>query len=310
MTVCVGATTTLTDITTGGTWSGGITTIATVSGGVVTGVGTGTATITYTALGKTTTATVTVNPLPAVVAMTGATSVCAGATATLTDATAGGVWSSGSTTIATVTGGTVTGVTAGTTTISYTLTNTCGSATATKTITVNPLAIPGTITGATAVCAGATITLTDVAAGGAWSSSNTTAAVTGGIVTGVTAGTDTISYAVTNTCGTMAATYTITINPLPAAGTITGASSVCQGVTITLTDAASGGVWSSSNTSATVSGGVVFGVSAGVDTISYAVTITCGTATATKAVTINPLPSAGTITGAATVCAGATHHPE
>ena len=96
------------------------------------------------------------------------------------------------------------------------------------------------------------------------------------------------------------------VNPTPDAGSISGASAVCVGANITLTDAASGGVWSASNANATVSGGVVTGVSAGIDTIIYSVTTACGTATATKTISVNPLPVAGSITGPSSVCATAT----
>jgi hypothetical protein len=85
----------------------------------------------------------------------------------------------------------------------------------------------------------------------------------------------------------MTGTATVTITPLPAAGVITGASTVATGATITLADTASGGTWSSSNTHVTVGSatGVVTGVSAGSVTISYTVTNSCGTASATHAVT-------------------------
>jgi uncharacterized protein YjdB len=306
--VCAGSAVTLTDATTAGVWSSTNTT-AGISGGLVTGVAAGTDTINYSVTntcGTTTvTHTVTVNPPPVAGTITGASAVCAGSTITLTDAAGGGVWSSSNTT-ATVSGGVVSGVTAGNDIIKYTVTNTCGTATASQTITVNPLPVAGTISGASTVCAGSTITLTDAASGGVWSSSNTVASVSAGTVSGIAAGTATISYSVTNTCGTAIATTIVTINPLPSAGTIAGASAVCPGSAITLTDATTGGFWSSTNTKATVSGGVVTGVSAGIDTIKYAVSNSCGTATATQAVTINPLPAAGTIGGLSAVCTGAT----
>ena len=65
----------------------------------------------------------------------------------------------------------------------------------------------------------------------------------------------------------------LTVIPLPVAGTITGTTNVCVSSTITLTDAATGGVWSSSSVTATVSGGAVFGVSVGIDTIKYITSI-------------------------------------
>ena len=96
-------------------------------------------------------------------------------------------------------------------------------------------------------------------------------------------------------------------NP-PYPGVIAGPSTVCVGSTITLTDSVSGGAWSSSNTAVATIGstGIVTGGSAGTTIISYTVTNSFGSSYATKIVTVNPLPVAGTITGTATVCAGST----
>ena len=79
----------------------------------------------------------TVPPAPA--AISGPSTVCAGSNITLSDATAGGTWSSNNTLVATVnaTTGVVTGVTPGPATITYTVTVNGCSNTATKIITVN-----------------------------------------------------------------------------------------------------------------------------------------------------------------------------
>lgn len=70
------------------------------------------------------------------------------------------------------------------------------------------------ITGtATTVCTATPITLSDASAGGTWSSYDANAIVSsGGVVTGVTAGTDVISYSITNVCNTATVTYTITVS--------------------------------------------------------------------------------------------------
>lgn len=62
----------------------------------------------------------------------------------------------------------------------------------------------GTISGSSTVCVGASTTLSDTTTGGTWSSSNTSIATIGstGIVTGISSGTVTISYTVSNSCGT------------------------------------------------------------------------------------------------------------
>ena len=313
-TVCVGATRALTDATSGGVWSSGATGIATVgsSTGIVTGVSSGTVIISYIVTNIcgtfSTSVVVTVNPLAIAGTVSGTPTLCVGATTNLTDATGGGVWSSGSTGVATVASGVVTGVSGGTATISYTATNSCGSVSAIEVVTVTATSA-GTINGASSVCAGATIALSDATTGGVWSSGSTGIATIGstGIVSGVSGGTAVISYTLTNSCGTFTATKTITVNPLPVAGTITGTPTLCVGTTTNLTDAAGGGTWSSSSTGvATVaSTGVVTGVSAGTSIISYTVTNSCGTVRATLVVTVT-LNSAGVINGATSVCPGAS----
>jgi|GEM_PF-2370157 len=164
--------------------------------------------------------TFTITILPDSGAITGATSLCSGSTAQLSDARPNGVWSSSSTAVATVdTTGLVTGVSAGTATISYTIDNNGYVATATQVVTVNPLPIVEAITGNTTVCSGSTTQLNDVTLGGSWSSSNTAIANVNatGLVTGVSAGTATISYTVTNvnSCNDIKSIL-VTINALPA----------------------------------------------------------------------------------------------
>ena len=306
--VCIGSTISLTDATTGGIWSSS-NAKATVVSGLVTGVTAGAATISYTVVSSCGTASalksITVSTSPIVGVINGASSVCVASSIILTNAIAGGTWSSSNTNVA-VTSGTVTGVVSGTATISYMVTTACGTTTATKIITVNPLPNAGTITGASSVCVGSTTVLTDAATGGIWSSSNTNATVISGLVTGVSVGTVTISYSVTNVCGTANALHSITVSTVPVAGVITGPSIVCQGATITMTDAATDGIWSSSNTNATVISGVVTGVAGGISDIRYTVTTACGTASAIKTITVNPLPNPGVITGTTSVCVGST----
>jgi len=294
--VCVGSTTTLSSSTVGGTWSSGTPANATISAtGLASGVMAGTSAITYaSAEGCITTADVTVNPLPA--AITGTTAICEGLTTSLSNTTAGGTWSSGSTANATVdASGVVTGVLAGTATITYTLPTGCYT---TAIVTVN--ALPDPITGTTDVCVGSTTTLSSATTGGTWSSgtpANATISATG-IASGITAGTSAITYASAEGCIT---TAELTVNPLPAA--ITGTVTVCEGLTTTLSNTTAGGTWSSGSTAnATVdASGVVTGVLAGTATITYTLPTGCYT---TAIVTVNALPAA--ITGTLTACEGLT----
>ncbi len=80
-------------------------------------------------------------------------------------------------------------------------------------------------------------------------------------------------------------------NCIVSAGTITGAATTLVGTTTTLSNSTTGGTWSSSAiTIASVgSTGIVTGVSAGTATISYTITIPCGSAVATQVVTVSPL---------------------
>ncbi len=306
-TVCVGSTVTFTESVGGGAWSINNPAIASVVGGVVTGLSSGTGVISYSIGTCYVTAPVTVNPLPNASIITGPLSICTGTPITYTDPAPGGIWSSSNPAIASVTGtGVVTGITVGTITLSYTVSNSCGSASATKSVSVGLAPSAGVITGASVICAGTFTTLVDTNTGGTWSVSNGNASITGtGLLVGITPGTDTVSYSITNACGTVSATKIITIGPFLTSGSISGLSSVCVGSTITLTDPIVGGVWSSSNASATVSGtGVVTGAAGGVDTINYTVTASCGSAIASKVITVVPIPAAGTITGPFIVCAG------
>lgn len=307
--VCTGSTITLSNSTSGGTWTSSDVTVATVGAntGVVTGVGVGTATITYTITngnGCTNSATksITVNVAPSGSAITGTTTVCAGSTTTLSNATSGGVWSSSNTAIATVGSATgiVTGVAAGTVTITYTATNGSGcSVASTTSFTVNASTTLSANTGTASACIGSTSTLSNSTAGGTWSTSNSSVATVGsstGVFTGVAAGTAIITYTYTNgnSCTSTAST-TVTITALPVVPAISGSTSVCVGSTITLTNSTAGGVWSSSNNAiATVStSGVVTGNASGSVTITYTVTGAngCAPVAVTTTITVNPVPS-------------------
>ena len=205
---CGGATTSLSDGTTGGAWSSLNTAVATVTGSgtsaTITGVAPGgTATIQYsTGCGAPVTYVVTVNTTPT--GILGTTGICAsGGTTTLSDAVGVVTWSSSLTGIATITsGGLVTGAAAGTTIISCFV----GSCYATTIVTVS--LGPAPILGSDVVTVGGTVTLSDITPGGTWSSSSAHATVgTNGVVTGVSAGTANIIY--TTSCGTSVLTVTV-----------------------------------------------------------------------------------------------------
>jgi uncharacterized protein YjdB len=299
--VCIGAVTTLANVTSGGVWSSSNTAKATVdANGVVTGIAEGPASIIYAASGCSASKSVYVNPLPTVI--TGYQTACVGTTTTLNSVGNTGTWSSSTASVATVNSvtGVVFGVSAGTSTMTYTV-NSTGCARS-AIVTVSPF--PGAITGTVVACAGTTASLSNTVSGGSWTSANTAIATVGsatGVVTGVGAGTVTISYALGTNCKVMAS---FTTRALPAV--IGGTPSVCTPLATTLSDVTSGGTWSSSNTAVATVGsagsvglGAVSGVSTGTATISYMLTATgCYR---TSEVTVNAGLNPGTISPATNV---------
>jgi hypothetical protein len=294
-TVCAGETTTLNNTATGGTWScaGGI---MTINNGIVTGVTAGTEVVTYTlGAGCSAVKTVTVNALPA--AITGATNVCAGSTIDLDNVTPAGVWTSGSTAVATTAAATgiVNGLTAGTTTIFYTLNTGCK---ATAVITVDPL--PAAITGTAKVCPGATTMLATITAGGSWSTGSALISIdNSGTVTGIASGTAVVTYASVAGCNTL---RTVIVSTVPAA--ITGRMNMCEGATTILTNSTTGGAWSGPATgivNVNATSGAVAGLATGIAAVTYTNAAGCSVS---AHVTVDPLPAA--ITGPAQVCANAT----
>jgi hypothetical protein len=200
-------------------------------------------------------------------------------------------------------------------------------------ITVNPVpAAAGSITGSSTVCNGLTNVSYEVpvitdATFYIWVYSGTGATINGSsniisidFSNAATSGDLTVKG--TNSCGegTISADYPITVNPLPnAAGSITGNSAVCEGLTNVsyevpvITDATSY-IWSYSGTGATLKGSdniitIDFSNIATSGDLSVKGTNTCGdgTISAAFAITLNPFPdAAGTITGTSTVCQGTT----
>ena len=295
--ICTGTTITLADTAASGTWASASAAIATVSAaGIVTGVATGNDYISYTVTNacgvNVLTHLVTVSATAAVERITGPSSVCSGDSIALAELVTGGAWSVSSAAMATVSStGTVGGVGAGTVIITYSLTTGCGVATTLDTITVIPIPVVSPVSGPDTICAGVLSTLTDTASGGYWSTSSSILGFASGTgsVFGYSAGSAPITYTLTTACGIAVTTATETVRPMPAAGAIAGATVVCYGATVALTDSVTGGVWSSGAVIlATVSSsGVVSGVAGGIAIISYTVTSACGTASATDSLTVD-----------------------
>ncbi len=300
---CIGQTASLTNTTTGGTWTSSTTGVATInsSTGLINPVSTGTSNITYSTTSPSSCQATTVVTVDAALpANTGTASVCVGQTTTLANSTSGGTWSSsnGNATVGSATG-VVTGVTAGNSTITYYKSNACYKNSA-VTVNANPASIAGTLS----ACAGAgTTTLTCTTASGTWSSSNTAVATVGsstGVVTPLSAGTATITYKLTTTGCYSTATFTV--NPTPAA--FTASSAICVGITTTLSTTPAGGTWLSGSTSVATIGstsGLLTGVSAGATNITYTLATGCSRSEST---TVNASPAS--ITGTLSACEGST----
>ena len=243
--VCAGgATTVLSSLTSGGTWSCNNTVLATVGGvsGIVTGLSAGNPVINYTlATGCTVSMPITVNPLPSAIA--GTPSVCIGSSSTLTDI-GGGTWSSSDNYTATVNSATglVNGLAAGNANISYTLPST--GCFITMPFTVNPLPIVNTVTGGGGYCPASTgvhiglnssqnavnyslyyIPTSSVAA----TMPGSTSSIDFGMFTGV----GSYSVVATNTAtgcrNAMAGTANVSVNPLPRTYLVSGGGAYCNG---------------------------------------------------------------------------------
>ena len=291
--LCVGGYLYLTDsLAPGGTWSCSPTSVATISGssvGSLYGVSAGVVNVTYTTSAGSAYGTYTVSPVPAPIGG-GPTSFCVGATATFTNATPGGIWSTSSYTgyasIDAATG-VATGVTPGMFYVRYTV---AGCATSSMDTVLG--ASPGFIGGPSTVCVGSSISLTDsIGSGSTWSSSNiAVATVSGtGVVTGVAVGTATISLAYASVCGTLYSTHVVTVTT-GSVGPISGPGAITVGGTGSYVASPSGGTWSATPSSvATIdASGVLTGVSAGPVVITYSA-VSCGTPmSATTTVSVNP----------------------
>jgi len=230
--------------------------------------------------------------------ISGTTSVCVGSQTQLTGSgtpITNNPWVSSSIAKATVSNtGLVTGISPGTTNITYS--NTLGCST-TSVVTVNALPI---ISGTTNVCSGFQTQLTGTgtaATNNAWMSSNTAIASVSstGLVTGIVAGTTTITYTNSNGC---TVSVGLTVNVFPS---ISGVLSVCNGFQTQLTGSgtpANSNAWISASTSKAIvsNTGLVTGISAGISTITYTNSVGCAT---TAVITVNTIP---TISGLLSVC--------
>ena len=328
--ICKGSTTTFTSTISGGTWTSSNTAIAKVNStaGLVNGIAAGTAIITYkvtlsavcnNAVVSATRSIGIANP-PVAGTLSGTQGICKGSSTTFVSTVAGGTWSSSNTSIATVnSSGLITGINSGTATIIYTVASSagCASVSASRSVTVS-MPNAGTLAGTQAICKGSTSTFKSTIAGGTWISSNTSIASINsstGLISGLSAGTATMTYTVkgTGVCSTYmaTATRTITVSEPANTGVLSGVSSICQGTSYTFSSTVAGGKWSTSNTSiASVnsSTGLVAGIAGGNVNVIYSITGNggCASKSIQLPTTVLTKPSAGTTSGTTSIYVGGT----
>ncbi len=293
--ICEGLTTSLTP-TTGGTWASSDNAIATVNNaGLVTGLSAGNVTFVYTQTSTSCTSDatvpITINAKP-IVSILGSNAICRESTTQLSPSS-GGTWVSNNPTKASVTNaGVVTGLSAGTATFTFTKTSTGCNSNATAAVTVDEKD-GASISGTNTICTGNTSQLSASKNGGIWSSSNTSIATISstGLVTAISAGNAIIQYDHNSGSCPNEATYAIIVNAKPSAN-FTGLSSICQGLTSTLSPT-SGGTWVSSNSSvASISNaGLVTGLTAGTASFTFTESSTGCTSNASGNITIKTKPT-------------------
>ena len=206
----------------------------------------------------------------------------------------------------------------------------CGSAkTASVAVTVTPVSVAGSISGAATVCSGAnstTLTLSGYTGSIQWQSStdNTNfSGISGAVNATYTATnlTQTTYYRVVVTSGSCtsatSSSVAITVGQGASAGAISGAATVCPGTnstTLTLSGYSGSIQWQSSSDNvnfANITGAVnpTYTATNLTQTTYYQAVVTsgsCGSATTTSvAISVTPASVSGSISGAATVCTGA-----
>jgi hypothetical protein len=263
----------------------------------VTGVAAGALNINYTVTSSSGCSAVSskpmtvITPTAATIGASGTTTICQGSNVTLTASSASSyLWSTGATTQS------ITVAQSGPYSVT-TVNNGCTAVSATTTVTVvNPPVASISANGLTALCSGGSVTLTAAPASAyLWSTGATTQAITVS-----TAGNYSVT-ATSNGCSATSAPTAVTLQATPSAAvTAGGATSFCQGGSVTLTAASAGSyLWSNGANTQSIT------VAAGG---SYSVNVStngCSATSTPTVVTILPSPTAVvTNTGSTTFCAG------
>ena len=305
--VCIGNTTQFLP-SSGGTWVSSYPAVATItSTGLVNAISPGTAkfvfTNTSTGCISDSSALITILSRP-VVSITGPTTICIGATTTLSPAS-GGTWTSVNPSIASVTNaGLVTGISAGNTAFVFTSSSTGCNSLPTTNITVNSRPSVS-VTGPNGICIGSTTTLSPTS-GGTWTSSNNSVATVtnGGLVTAVASGLANFSFTSASTGCISLPTGNVTVYSKPTVST--SATALCIGGTVNL-QPSTGGTWTSlqPNIAIVNNSGIVTGLMSGTAQFVFTDGSTGCVSNPTASHTVSPKPTIS-ITGASEFCQGTT----
>ena len=176
-----------------------------------------------------------------------------------------------------------------------------------------PLSIAASASGS--LCTGQSVDYTGSIDAGIWTTSNTNASFDSSVSAGGSntmlvnsVGLDTVYYIFSGAC----ASAVVTINAVPATGTLSGPASICLGATGIFSVSVTGGEWYTQSSNATVGSvgaltGDIVGSTVGTDSVIYLVTNAAGCYAYVSAfVNVAPLPDPGVISGTNTEYAGNT----
>lgn len=267
--------------------------------------------------------TITVNPAPATPTFTWNAPLCAGSNLNLNGPTVAGAsyyWSGPNGFSASVEDPIISNVTvaaSGTYNL-YIVVGGCTSATASQTLTINPIPATPTISSNTPVCEGATLQLNaNTIANGVyyWSGPNGfTSNNEDPTISNITlAGSGTYSLFIEqNSCTSSTVTTLVVVTPTPSTPSISSNSPVCEGTNLQLNAPTISGatyVWSGPNGFTSSAEDPTISNAQSVNSGTYSLVIVqngCSSSAATTNVLVSPAPSTPTITSNTPLCSGSS----
>lgn len=242
---------------------------------------------------------ITVVAQPTVMISPASSTICTGATATLT--------ASGATTYAWQGGQSTASATfspSSNSSYSVTGTNACGTSTATANVAVSAVAVINAASSSTAICAGQSSTLTVSGASTyTWAPAGTLSSANGGSVVATPAATTVYTITGTSSCGTATTTVTQNVNAIPSVSVAASTSSVCSGSAVTFT--ASGATTYSWMPNGATTSTVTANPTSSTTYTVMGTTSGCAD-TKTVAVSVTPNPTVSVSSSTTTVCSGSS----